>query len=432
MPKSGYTMTEGKVVSIKVKVGDSVKKGDVLMEYETEKMVGEVISTAAGVVLEIYVALGDSVEVQGKLCLIGKQGESAPREVPGGKTAPQGPEQASPAGVPVAPPGGGRIPASPIAKKLAAEGGLDLALIKGSGPGGRIEKKDVEAAIAEKENIKATPAAVKIAAEKGIGPDAVKGSGYNGRVYAEDLETPGTELPERSIEYYLEGTSEPMTAMRKVIARRMTASKREVPHVYYRLEVDVSAVQNMKKTFAEASAKKYGIKLSINDIVLKAAVQALTEYPGVNARVDGNNIFYYKHVNIGMAVGIEGGLMVPVIHGAETRSVYEISKAASVLAKKAREGLLKGDDCAGGTFTVSNLGMFGLDEFCAVINQPEAAILAVGAIKEKVVWKNGACAPAESMVLTLSADHCLVDGTLAARFMKRLGEILENALILMI
>ena len=375
MPKSGYTMTEGRIISIKIEIGSLVQKGDVLMEYETEKLVGEVTSTVSGTVLEIYIDEGDTIEVQGKLCLIGEIGENSS----------VGETMSDPCDKPQTAQSDSRVIASPLARKIAAEAGLDLSTITGSGPGGRIEKKDVEVLSADN----------------------------------------------HELNYYLEGVLEPMSSIRKVIAKRMLISKQEIPHAYYRKEIDASSIQSVRKNFSGSEEKKYGIKLSVNDIVLKSVSRALVEFPLVNARMDEDSIFYYRHINIGLAVGVKDGLIVPVIHGAESKTVYEISREASELVKKAHEGLLKNDECSGGTFTVSNLGMFGIDEFCAVINPPEAAILAVGAIREKAVFKDGNCVPVQTMVLTLSADHRIVDGVLAAQFMKRLAEILENAFILL-
>jgi len=432
MPKSGYTMTEGKVISINVKTGDLVAKGDVLMEYETDKLVGQVTATVGGTILEIYVKEGDSVEVQGKLCLIGEKGETvslkASMPVPSVTAVNTVPVLADEK--PQAVHSGSRIIASPVAKKIAAEKGINLASIKGSGPGGRIEKKDVEDFTGVKD-VKTTPAAALIAAERGINLGTIQGSGVNGRIHTADLQQQ-TGADSHTIDYYLEGISEPMSTMRKVIAKRMLVSKQEIPHVYYKKEIDASSILNVRENFAEAFAKKYNAKLSINDILIKAVSQVLIEFPLINARVDRDSVFYYKHVNIGLAVGIEGGLIVPVIHGAESKTLYEISREATTLVRKAREGVLKGDECSGGTFTVTNLGMFGLDEFSAVINPPEAAILAVGAVKEKAVFRDGICVPVKTMVLTLSADHRIADGVLAAQFMKRLADILEDAYMIII
>jgi pyruvate dehydrogenase E2 component (dihydrolipoamide acetyltransferase) len=425
-------MIEGKIIALHVKVGDTVKKGDVLMEYETEKMVGEVSSITDGVILELYVKEGDSIEVQGQLCLIGQKGEKPPPasvEPPSGTvTADREKEKVLTISK------GERILASPLAKKMAKDLGVDLDMIKGSGAGGRIEKKDVEAATANTD-VKSTPLAKKTAAAEGISLDGIHGSGAHGRIQSVDVEltiAAGKTPSAGGIEPYMEASRRPMSNMRKVIARRLSMSKRELPHVYYRQEIDAASILGAKTAFADSARRKFAVKISLNDIILKAVTQALIEYPGVNARIDEDDILYYRHVNLGMAVGVEDGLIVPVIHGADQMSVFDIAKSSAGLIKKAHEGTLQPDDCAGGTFTVSNLGMFGLDEFCPVINPPEAAVLGVGAVRKRVMWKDGTCVPVDVMILTLSADHRLIDGILAACFMKRLRELLENAYALMI
>lgn len=392
MPKSGYTMTEGKIFSVKVRVGDTVNKGDVLMEYETEKISGEVIASISGTVLEIYVEAGDVVEVFGELCLIGMEGESVIRK-----------ESHKKAGIPTAHDTESGISAmhdtdsvvvlaSPLAKKLARENGVDISGIKGSGANGRIEKKDILEAIAIKE--------VKEAKKE-----------------IESKNEPSNFAAYRC---------EEMSMMRKTVARRLIESKQNAPHVYFRKEVNANRLWEMKIAFAQSSLKKNGKKLSINDIILKAAAMALGEFPLMNSHIEQDKICYCDDVNLGMAVDLGDGLVVPVIRCAEKMGLFELSKAAAVLNDKARNNKLTLDEMTGGTFTVSNLGGLGLDEFTAIINPPEAGILAVGSIKDKPVVSGNNIVIGKTLVLNLSVDHRLIDGVVAARFLNRICELLED------
>lgn len=392
MPKSGYTMTEGRICSVKVKAGDKVNKGDVLMEYETEKITGEVIASISGTVLDVYVQEGDVVEVFGELCVIGEEGESVVRNDLGTKgSAPAANDTDS--GIKdkeetkMSQPKG-TVLASPLAKKLAREHGLDISEIKGSGVNGRVEKKDVLAAIEKKND--------------------------------SSQSTSQSTSQSESLRY------EEMSMMRKTVARRLTESKQNAPHAYFRKEVNVSRLLEMRSAYSELAVKKNGKKLSINDIILKATAMALREFPIMNSHIEQDKICYNDDVNLGIAVDIENGLVVPVIHGADKMGLFELSKAAAVLIDKARNNKLTMDEMTGGTFTVSNLGGLGLDEFTAILNPPEAGILTVGTIKDKPVVCNNRITVGKVLVLNLSVDHRLIDGAVAARFLNRICELLED------
>lgn len=273
---------------------------------------------------------------------------------------------------------------SPVAKKIAQENGIDYSTIRGTGPDGRIVKEDVLAAIEKKKD---PPAGAR---------------------------------------------KVPLAGMRKVIARRLSQSKHDIPHVYFKSMIDASKLVDMKNRFSETIRAKTGKKLSINELVIKAAAVALEGFADINTSLVNDEIIYHDDINIGMAVCIEKGLVVPVVKNANRKSLSEINKISGDLAIKAREGRLSPDDMAGGTFTVSNLGAYGIDEFTAIINPPESAILAVGRIKEAACIENGQIVVKPVMVLTLSVDHRVIDGALAAQFMKKLKDLLEDPYTLLI
>jgi len=384
VPQSGTSSEQATILTWFKREGDRVEKGQALLEIETEKAVLEVEAPASGVLRKILVAEGETVAVLTLIGLIGEPDEPIPA------TAPSGPEPAAAAPVsaptPVAqapavsvPPATGRIVATPAARKLARQEGVELAGVRGRGPGGRIVREDVREAA-----LQATPAPV-----------------------APSLLPP-------------EDQRTPFSPMRRAIARRLTESKQTAPHFYVTVEIDMTDLLSAR----EASAGAGQEKVSLNAIVLKAVALALREHPRVNATCDGSQIITHAAINIGFAVPVEDGLLVPVIAHCDRRSLLEISREAKRLAEAARQGRLVSSEP--GTFTVSNLGMFGVDSFTAIINQPECAILAVGRVADRLVLTEAGIVNRRFMKVTLSCDHRVIDGVTAARFLNRLKEILEQ------
>lgn len=406
MPKLSDTMTDGTVAVWHKKVGDSVKSGELLAEIETDKATMEFESFETGVLLHIGVDKGKSAPVDAVLAIIGKAGEdiapllasasSAPAPIPAPAPAPTPapvpvakpvaaatPVAAVPAPAPV-PAAGGRIKASPLAKKLAEEKGLNLGHIPGSGDGGRIVRRDIE----------------------------------NFHPLRSATARPQTESFHE----------EPVSQMRKTIARRLAESKFSAPHFYLTMEIDMGAAMASRSAIIEST----GTKISFNDMVIRAAATALRKHPRVNASWLGDTIRYNSHVHVGVAVAVEDGLLVPVVRFADTKSFADINAEVKAFAEKARNKKLQPQDWEGNTFTISNLGMFGIDEFTAIINPPDACILAVGSIREVPVVKNGAVVPGHVMKVTLSCDHRVVDGASGAAFLQTLRSYLENPVLMFV
>jgi pyruvate dehydrogenase E2 component (dihydrolipoamide acetyltransferase) len=404
MPKMSDTMTEGVIAAWHKKVGDAVKSGELLAEIETDKATMEYESYNTGTLLYIGAEAGSSVAVNGVLAIIGQKDADwktllAAHKAPAGtSSAPassakpsetpsvQQPAKAStPVSVPAASTSGnGRIKASPLAKKLAKEKGLDIRQIPGTGDQGRITKRDVE-------NFKGAPA---------------KG--------------PAFVLPEIVGEERFEEI--PVSQMRKTIARRLAESKFSAPHFYLTMEINMDRAMDMRKSINEISP----VKISFNDMVIKAAALALRLHPDVNVSWLGEKIRKNHHVHIGVAVAVKDGLVVPVIRFADSKTFSHIAAEVKDLAQKAHDKKLQPSDWEGSTFTISNLGMFGIEEFTAIINPPDACIMAVGGIKETAVVKNGQLAIGNVMKVTLSCDHRAVDGAVGAAFLKTFKSLLEE------
>ena len=409
-PKLSDTMTEGTLVSWKKKKGDQVAAGEVLAEIETDKATMEWEATDDGVLTEIYVEEGGKVNVGDRIAFIGEEGESAPNEseaqpetekpapaevkepassppqekTPEKKPTPKAkPEKAAPAAKP-AEPSEERVKASPLARKVAAEKGVSLTNIKGTGPGARIVEKDVLAAT--------TP---EIAA------------GESARIS--------------------------LTGMRKIIAERLVTSKGPVPHFYLNIEINADALMRVRAELKSAGEEDENAKITVNDFILKGAVVAALREPKVNAAFDGDAIVQFGDVNLAVAVAIEEGLVTPVIRAAQNKSLREISTAVKDLAHRARNKRMKPEEFQGGTLTVSNLGSYGIDSFSAIINPPQAIILAIGAIvRRPVVNEAGAIVPGYRMSICLSCDHRVVDGAIGADYLKALRHLLENPSLLLL
>lgn len=406
MPKMSDTMQEGTIASWLKKVGDDVKSGEIIAEVETDKATMELESYDDGTLLYIGVEAGDSVPVDGVIAVIGEKGadfetllkaqksesSEAPAEAETTKEekkeeAPKASAVSAASSAPVSTADGDRLKASPLAKKMAEDKGIDIRTVSGSGEGGRVVKRDVENFV---------PAAAP------QGGEAV-----------------GTAAPAVGVESFKE---EKVSQMRKVIAKRLAESKFGAPHFYLTMEINMDKAIEARKSMNEIAP----VKISFNDMVIKAAAAALRQHPKVNSSWLGDKIRYNDHIHIGMAVAVDEGLLVPVIRFADSLSLSQISTQAKSLGGKAKNKELQPKDWEGNTFTISNLGMFGIDEFTAIINPPDACILAVGGIKETVIVKDGEMKIGNLMKVTLSCDHRVVDGSVGSAFLITLKSLLED------
>jgi len=411
MPKLSDTMTEGTVAAWNKKVGDKVKSGEVLAEIETDKATMEFESFQDGVLLHIGVEKGQTAKVDSILAILGKEGEDvaaliASDAAPATEAAPAplavavAPAVAAPAAAPVVaaapavaaqPAANGRVKASPLAKKIAEEMGINIGNVSGSGDGGRIVRRDVE---------NFTPAA-----------------------HASTAHVPAF-IPAGTERY----TEENVSQMRKTIARRLAESKFTAPHFYLTMEIDMDNAMTARKAINDSGTAK----ISFNDMVVKACAMALRQHPKVNSSWRGDTIRYNEHVHIGVAVAVDEGLLVPVVRFANEKGLSQIGAEVKSFAEKAKSKKLQPSDWEGNTFTISNLGMFGIEEFTAIINPPDACILAVGGIKSVPVVKNGAVVPGNVMKVTLSCDHRVVDGASGAAFLQSLKAYLENPVMMLV
>lgn len=433
MPKMGQTVEEAPVVQWLKKEGDRVASGEPLFSIQTDKAEVECESPASGVLRKILLEPGIEVPVLTVIALIGEPDEPLPdlsqysvSGVPGPAEVPAA--AAVPSAVPVASapvaesvavgPSG---PVSPRARQKAAELGVDAARVAGSGVGGRVMAADIVKAASAAASVRATPVARRVAAQTGVDLASVTGTGPRGKVMKEDV-LRAQAAPSQAVQPPRatgDGVRRvPLTPMRRIIAQRMSESKYSAPHYYVTVEVDMGAVKTLRGTLP--------FKASYNDLVLYGTVRALGEFPHVNARWAGDAIEEVADVNLGVAVALPNGLVVPVIKQAQRLSLEDLSKAAKTLAEKAKTNKLLPDDYTGNTFTVSNMGVFGVESFTAIINQPDSAIIAVGAITDRVIARDGAILIRPMMKMTMSSDHRVIDGAVAAQFMGRLKQILEN------
>lgn len=409
MPKMSDTMTEGVIAAWHKKVGDPVKSGELLAEIETDKATMEYESYNTGTLLYIGAEAGKSVEINGVLAIIGEKGADwetllkAHKSKAGGEQKTEKSEAtqtSAKTSTPVSVPqtqstGNGRIKASPLAKKLAKEKGLDLRNIQGTGDQGRITKRDVESY------------------QPGAGTSSAKA---------------GTPVVLPSVVGQESFEEVPVSQMRKTIARRLSESKFSAPHFYLTMEINMDKAIEARKSINELSP----VKVSFNDIVIKAAAAALRQHPDVNVSWLGEKMRKNHHIHIGVAVAVKDGLVVPVVRFADNKSLSHIAAEVKDLAQRAHDKKLQPSDWEGSTFTISNLGMFGIEEFTAIINPPDACILAVGGIKETAVVKNGQLVPGNVMKVTLSCDHRAVDGAVGSAFLKTLKGLLEDPVRILI
>ena len=427
MPQLGLTMTEGTVTQWFKKIGEAISQGELLFEVSTDKITNQIESTATGVLLEIRTPEGAVALVQAVVAIIGAAGEVVSSAAPSAAKTDVAetvvvPVSASAAqGSKVVAAGDGWVKASPAARKLARDRNIDLSLVTATGPEGRVVERDIEAfAQSRPAAVKTSPLAAKLAEDLGVD---VSGIAKEGRIMKDDVlaaakPAPATTLPKKI----------PIAGIRKVIAERMSQSWQTAPHVHLTVEVDMTAALALKEQLAKTS----GQKASVTEIVIKCAARALTEFPVVNAGIDGNQIVYHETVNIGVAVSIDNGLIVPVVRDAANRSLREIRTAVVELGAKARSGKLLPDEISGGTFTVTNLGMFGSDHFTPIINPPESAILAVCRTVEKPVAVGGQIVVRPMCNFILGFDHRLIDGAVGAQFMARFRELIEQPLLLLV
>jgi pyruvate dehydrogenase E2 component (dihydrolipoamide acetyltransferase) len=409
MPKMSDTMTEGVIVSWLKNVGDDIKPGDILAEVETDKATMELENFVKGNLLHIGIPAGGSVPVDALIAIVGQKGEDISALLSGASAAaPAKAEEAKPetttqnttanaetSAVHSSNNEDGRVKASPLAKKIAEVKGISLNQIAGSGDGGRIVKRDVETFTPAKTTATASSApAINI-------PAFVGTESYD-------------EVP--------------VSQMRKVIARRLSDSLFTAPHFFLTMEINMDKVNEARKTINADG----NVKISVNDFIVKAVAGALRKNPQVNSSWLGDKVRYNHHIHVGIAVAIEDGLIVPVVKFADNKSLSHISAEVKQLADKAKNKKLQPNEFEGNTFTISNLGMFGIDQFTAIINPPDACILAVGGSKETVIVENGQMKVATVMKVTLSCDHRVVDGAVGASFLKTLKELLENPIKLLV
>jgi pyruvate dehydrogenase E2 component (dihydrolipoamide acetyltransferase) len=438
-PKLGQTMEEGLIVKWLKQEGDAVGKGDILFEIETDKANLEVESFFEGILLKIYVGVGITVPVNTVVGYVGAAGEKVPAQPPAPAAGPAAPQAATPAAAPapvptaapraeapraaeavVRPFAAAPAPApavavkraiSPRAKALARDKAVDPAPVTGTGPNGRITEKDVLAYLTARnyEALRIAPAAKRLAQEKGVDILTVRGSGEGGRIRVEDVERAIRAQPVA------------LSRMRQVIARRLVESKQTIPHFYVTVTADITDLMRYR-----AALKAAGSAYSVNDFILEAVVLALEEFPAVNSTTDGRTVTWRGDVDLGVAVSVENGLVVPVIRAAQTLSLAELRDRVKTLADKARAGKLTPDEMTGSSFTVSNMGMLDVDSFAAIINPGEAGILAVASGREAPAVVNGEVRIRTRMAMTLSADHRIVDGATGARFANAIRAKLEN------
>ncbi|MGI6253333.1 MAG: dihydrolipoamide acetyltransferase family protein [Aminivibrio sp.] len=430
MPKLGLTMNAGSVSRWNKKEGDAVVKGEILMTVATDKLTFDVESPGEGVLLKIVVPEGKDVPVGEVLAYLGAAGEvieaaPAPSETPAepalrAPAASEGPVPA-PAAAPV--PVAAGIRATPLARKTAREAGADLAQVQGSGPGGRIVKKDVDAYISGAGRIKASPAARKAAEELGVDLASVSA---DGRIMKADVHRAASYAAVAA-----EDRSIPLTPMRKVIAERMSLSKATIPSASYETDADFTALAEFRAR-VRAEGEERGVKITYNHILMKICAAAIRDVPLANSSFGDEEITIHGNVNIGLAVAVEVGLLVPNVKAVQAKSLLQVADETERLVDMARSGRLSLDDMQGGTFTITNLGMFGTKSFVPIVNPPEACILGLGAIEDRPVVRDGAAAIRSISTLTLVADHRLLDGAEAAMFLARIRELIENPWLLLL
>ncbi|MGQ9584621.1 MAG: dihydrolipoamide acetyltransferase family protein [Anaerolineae bacterium] len=435
LPKLGQTMERGAIVRWLKGEGEEVRRGETLFTLESDKAVLEVEARASGVLRKVLVPAGVAVPVLTVVGLIAEtmdedisqyvsQEPASPTvsvvqavaEGPRGETPPSPGQEARP----------GRVVASPRARRVAEEAGVDLAQVRGTGPGGRIVEEDVLAYLEKRS--KATPVARKVAAEAGLPLEGVRGTGPGSRVVKEDVER---ALAVQTAATPAVSERVPVTGLRKIIAERMQASHQTTARVTLTTEADATRLVEVREGLKEALAGELGFAVSYNDLLVKVAACALKEFPVMGARWAEEAMVYPEGVHVGLAVDTERGLLVPVVRDADQRGIASIARERKVLVERALAGQSLPDDLSGGTFTVTNLGMYEVDAFTPIINLPESAVLGVGRIRAKPVVLNGEICVRQMVWLSLTFDHRVVDGGPAARFLRRIKELTEQPYLLL-
>ena len=459
MPKLSDTMTEGTLIKWHKNVGDTVEIGDILAEVETDKATMEMEAFDEGTLTEIKVQEGEKAVIGGVLAVLNgdesgdsesgsedeedepedaeeqSEDQDAGRADEEGTPEPDASPENDPEEKPTSRGDGERVKSSPLARKIAAEHGIDISGIKGTGPGGRIVRKDVEAAaksggkpggkkkVTGKSTESRAASALAAAAKAKAASKPASSSAPASAAAAPQAIQPVVADHDELIE---------LNTMRKVIASRLLTSKVTIPHFYLRLEVDAAPLMSIRKQINDQAEKTHGNKFSVNDFILKAVINAAQAVPAINASFAGEHIVRFKHVGLSIAVAVDDGLVTPVIREAESKSLLAISQAVKDFAVRARDKKLKPNEFDGGTITVSNLGAWGIESFDAIVNPPQAAILSVGAAIEKPVVKNGEIVPGVRMNIGLSCDHRVVDGAVGAAFLAEVKKLLEQPALMLL
>ncbi len=429
MPKLSDTMTEGTLIKWHKKVGDSVDIGDILAEIETDKATMEMEAFDDGTITEILIHEGGRAPVGATLAVL--DGDSGAAPAPAAPAAANAPIPATAAAVaapaPVQPTttaSGDRLKASPLARKVAAELGVNLSGISGSGPAGRIVKSDVQAAASSPSPAVSAPSSEATAA-------AALAASIKSKAVAPAVAAAPTA--QAIVPVSREGDERvELSSMRKIIASRLLTSKTTIPHFYLHIEVDAAPLMALRQQVNAQAENTHGNKYSVNDFILKAVINAAQAIPAVNASFAGDHIVKFQHVGLSVAVAVEDGLVTPVIKQAESKSLLAISRAVKDFAVRAKDKKLKPDEFDGGTITVSNLGAWGIESFDAIVNPPQAAILSVGAAIEKPVVKNGQIVPGLRMNLGLSCDHRVIDGAVGASFLAEIKKLIEQPALMLL
>ncbi len=448
MPKLSDTMTEGTLIKWHKKVGDEVEIGDILAEVETDKATMEMEAFDEGTITEILIQEGDKAVIGGVLAVLdGDDGASSPAPAEDSTPAADSAESAGPspsAGAAAAAEeketgsapdttvnsapvnsssDGGRVKASPLARKVAEEMGVDLSNVTGTGPAGRIVKADIEGASSGK----SAPKSSQASAAAGLSAAAKSRSTGSGQSQAPAPAAAAIMPVAKDGDERVE-----LSSMRKIIASRLLTSKTTIPHFYLHVEVDAAPLMALRKQVNDQAEKTHGNKYSVNDFILKAAINAAETVPAINASFAGDHIVKFKHVGLSVAIAVEDGLVTPVITEAESKSLLAISRAVKDFAVRAKDKKLKPNEFDGGTITVSNLGAWGIDSFDAIVNPPQAAILSVGAAVQKPVVVNGELAVGLRMNIGLSADHRVVDGAVGAAYISEVKKLIENPALMLL
>ena len=459
MPQLGYDMREGTVVRWLKNEGDDVARGEIIAEIETDKAVVEFSPTTGGVLRRIVAGEGVVVPVGQPIAVITDPGEALPDDMAG--PAPETVEETSPApetvavepaAAPPAPADGGEVRASPIARRLAREQGVDLASVTGSGPGGRIVESDVLAAaataaavaavLAAPSGVLASPLARRLAREEGLDIALITGSGPGGRIVEADIlaavqdQAASAAAPAPSVAEDVPAPEEPaaerleLSRMRRTIAKVTSDSKREAPHFYVAADIDMTKAMALRRDVNDQLDAD--VRVSVNDLIVKASAVAIGRHPKFNSFYREDHLQMNSGINVGIAIALDSGLIVPGIPECESMSLVEIAAASRDLAARANSGTLRAEEYTGTTYSVSNLGMFDVDSFTAIIFPPHAAILAVGTVKQQPVVRAGEITVADIMKATLSVDHRVADGAEAAQFLSEIKRLLENPVSLLL